>query len=123
MTTKQLYAQATQILLDCEHPEAISSVRMADGSSRQVCCDCWNLSVHTRRAARKAQLAQMPRCEFCKRRATQIVGAHSYALPKAQLCGHHFQKAQAEVSKRICGMFWLSWDITGEDVREILRSA
>lgn len=63
------------------------------------CCTCWNQSVADRRAARKAELAAMPRCEVsrCSRRGTWDVG-HA---PTVKLCGQHKNKARQLLAGRL----------------------
>lgn len=79
-----------QILRICNHVNRSCAVNMGHGETLQVCDTCWNASVQARKAARKAQLAAMPRCEVpgCTRRGTQVVWGHTL------MCGHHLRRTE-----------------------------
>lgn len=74
------------------------SVRHPDGRLETVCCECWNRSVYERRAARKAQLAAMERCEFCGRRATYTAGR------AVAVCGVHLKAARRGQARQMAGL-------------------
>lgn len=84
------------------------------------CTECHNRQYHEYKAKRKAQLAAMPRCEFCNRRGTYRVGAKVVGSDRALLCGVHLRMADEEHAKRIGGMFWLACEVSGWDVRNML---
>ncbi len=92
----------TEILDNCKHELNKMKVFRSNGSEQLVCCDCWNAGVDARKAARKAQLAEMPRCEVpgCKSRGTLTVARLTL------MCGRHFHKAESEMVRRSGGMFF-----------------
>lgn len=75
---------------------------MPSGEILWVCCACWNASVMAGRAARKAELAALPRCACCQRRATVTVYGSD---AEVGLCGQHFSRAQAAHDRRSAGAF------------------
>lgn len=48
-----------------------------------------NTAVRDCRAQRKAQLAAMPRCEYCNRRGSYLLGLIVQGESKLRVCGHH----------------------------------
>lgn len=83
-------------------------------NSAGQCMTCHNASVTQWHAERKAQLAAMPRCEFCNRRAVLT----TFGVP---LCRHHFKIAEGRLANRL-GIFGLGARLGAEDIRETLRS-
>ena len=70
------------ICVDCAGPASGEL-----GSGEHICSSCWNRRVDGRRAARKVQLAAMPRCSCCSRRGAWRV----YGI---LLCGLHKRNVQ-----------------------------
>lgn len=87
------YAAANQILKDCTH---------AKMHGNDWCADCWNRQVYARRAARKLQLSERPRCESCGR------GAVRWDLAGVGLCGRCKARAAAEMHRRLAPAGWLA---------------
>ena len=78
------------------------------------CVDCHNLEAHERLAARKIELASLPRCEYCQRRGSFT------ACGEVLLCGRHLKQARSLAqSCGIAGMFGIP--ITATMVRNILN--
>jgi len=72
----------------CEQPTTIiQDVYFPDKHVETWCTPCWNANARKQQEDRKAQLAAMPRCEFCKRRGTFI------AVGQVLLCGRHLGDA------------------------------
>jgi len=85
----QAFAAAFAILDHCDHSRKTHEFSNPDGSSLWTCQECSNAYHQAWKAARKAQLDAMPRCEIpgCSRRAT-------YSAFSVGMCGFHLNKAQ-----------------------------
>ena len=82
------YADATQILLDCEHDLRPCEVTMPKRGKIHVCSDCWNRHVDARRSVRKAELKAWKDQERTRtleqlRRAGIAIGDRVVAYPSA----------------------------------------
>lgn len=93
-TARAADALVTGAAARCDHHNR--NVGMAGASGPMCCYDCYvaakpllNAARAAWKAARKAQLDAMPRCELCSRRGTMKVG-----IAKVLLCGRHFKRAQ-----------------------------
>ena len=120
MTT---YDDARRILDRCARglcpSGAAKSSEVADG--RRVCCPCWNEHVTAWRAARKAELATLPRCEVpgCEHRGTwQFTGG-------VLLCGWHARTVKTHVQRLRASMGGLGLFVAGPslDAGDVLRIA
>ena len=79
------------------------------------CMPCHNLGVIERRAARKAQIAAMPRCEVdgCNRRgAWRTVGG-------LLLCGPHLERAKGKLAG--FGIFGMAFDMSRASVLALIE--
>lgn len=108
----------------CKAAKSTSEVRHPDGTTEQWCTDCWNQSVYDRRAARKAQLAQRPRCEACGKRAgTWNAGAGQTVL----ICGwckrRALELAQSNAAKGPAFLGMFGPQLTGSAVLALLKSS
>lgn len=74
-------------------------------------------------SARKRQLADMPRCEFCKRRGTIKAGQAypSAGMTAALVCGRHFKIAQREQARTTGISLFVA--VSGDMVRAMIREA
>ena len=100
----------------------VSEVGFRGRPQEMWCCACWSADVHRRRAARKAELASMPRCEVpgCRRRANWQVGGRE----RLGMCGHHKGRAQRAAQGSAAGMGGLGLFMTPTYSRaELLRLA
>lgn len=81
------YEQAEAILERCAHERRDCEL----SSGRHVCVECYNAYVRARKAARRAQLDDLPRCEVasCTARGAWTVG-HARVL----LCGRHKERVR-----------------------------
>src|SRR3990172_13059978 len=100
----------TKAMRDNSLPGACTScgVHAQHRNSAGQCTECHNRGYYERKAARKAQLAALPRCEFCNRRGSFI------AVGSVLLCGQHLREAQHKASA--FGIFGLTMDLNSEGV-------
>lgn len=82
---------------DCTRCGTFAQFRNTAGE----CSDCHNLGYRERQAARKAQLAGLPRCEVddCTRRGTWQVGHAA-----VRMCGRHKTAAVRSAHRQAAGL-------------------
>lgn len=92
-----LYDTADAILTDCTHPDRYQSqVWVSKTQAISVCTDCWNAHVASRRAARRAQLAERPNdCDRCAAKP------HAYEYGGYRLCGRCLTATKAEHNRSL----------------------
>lgn len=120
MTT---YDDARQILDRCARglcpSGAAKNSELSDG--RHVCCPCWNQHVDAWRAARKAELATLPRCDVprCRHRGTLQFAADSL------LCGWHARPVKTHFRRLRASMSGLGLFVAAPslDAADVLRIA
>lgn len=119
-TYRQLDHEHQTLVRACTHEPKRMGFSFIDGTA-ECCMPCARANRELAgmvrdayKAARKRQLADMPRCEFCHRRGTVKAGAGEPAL----VCGRHFKKAQRQKDR--LGTLGLFVTYTGDDVRAIL---
>lgn len=78
-----------------------------------LCADCITKLNQEYKQKRKEQLSKLPRCQVpgCKIRGTLKVGSYNPVL----MCRKHYNKANQAMQAEIGGLFWLSFEMTGED--------
>lgn len=93
--------------------------KTSDGGCIAYCLPCRNRKIFEARAARKAQLAAMPRCQFCRRRGSRKVAG-------VPLCRSHYRQAEAQYQMEMAESgfgFFMRVPVEKEDVFRWLGSA
>lgn len=79
-----------------------------------LCSDCINNRIHEANAKRKADLAAMPRCEFCHRRGTW----KSYGV---LMCGKHLNNVKRAHNRNAMGAGFMGMFMAASYTPECIR--
>ena len=99
LTNEMIAEQVLAVMTGCQHE---GGNHRGHYWGATACTDCTGDAYQLYKRLRKAQLAEMPRCEVpgCRARGTLTVARLTL------MCGRHFHKAESEMARQSGGMFF-----------------